>query len=230
MRVRLISFGPLKTVFAEGGEWRELPAGECVSGLLAALRQEGRLNEAMLRTAAVAVNRDYVRGERVLSDGDEVAILPPVSGGSGGHVALVRGRINADAIVQTIKAGNDGAVCIFDGIVRDNTRDRPTLHLDYEAYEEMALQQMQFLRTEALSQFKVRDVAIVHRLGRLLVGETSVLIVAASAHRGAAFEACQWVIDTLKKTVPIWKREQFVDGAVWADGEPFPDEIAGEAQ
>jgi molybdopterin synthase catalytic subunit len=153
-----------------------------------------------------------------------------VSGGSGGHVALVRGRINADAIVQTIKAGNDGAVCIFDGIVRDNTRDRPTLHLDYEAYEEMALQQMQFLRTEALSQFKVRDVAIVHRLGRLLVGETSVLIVAASAHRGAAFEACQWVIDTLKKTVPIWKREQFVDGAVWADGEPFPDEIAGEAQ
>ena len=229
MRVRLISFGPLKSAFAEGGEWRELRAGESVSGLLAALREEGRVNEAALRTAAVAVNRDYVRGEHVLRDGDEVAILPPVSGGAGGCVELVRERIDADAIVCAIKAGSDGAVCVFDGIVRDNTRGRATLHLDYEAYEEMALKQMQLLRVEAIEHFKVREVAIVHRLGRLQVGETSVLIVVASAHRGAAFEACRWVIDTLKKTVPIWKKEQFADGAVWADGEPFPDEIAGNA-
>jgi molybdopterin synthase catalytic subunit/molybdopterin converting factor small subunit len=230
MRVRLISFGPLKAVFAEGGEWRELRAGESVSGLLAALREEGRVSEAALRTAAVAVNRDYVRPEHVLCDGDEVAILPPVSGGAGGRVELVRGRIDADAIVRAIKAGSDGAVCVFDGIVRDNTRGRATLHLDYEAYEEMALKQMQLLRAEAIEHFSVRDVAIVHRLGRLQIGETSVLIVVASAHRGAAFEACRWVIDTLKKTVPIWKKEQFADGAVWADGESFPEEIAGEAQ
>jgi molybdopterin synthase catalytic subunit len=228
MRVRLISFGPLKSVFAEGGEWRELRPGENVSGLLAALRTEGRLSEAALRTAAVAVNRDYVRGEHVLSDGDEVAILPPVSGGADGHVALVRERIDADAMVRAIKAGSDGAVCVFDGIVRDNTRGRATLHLDYEAYEEMALKQMQLLRAEAIAHFMVRDVAIVHRLGRLQVGETSVLIVVASAHRGAAFEACRWVIDTLKRTVPIWKKEHFMDGAVWADGEPFPEAIAGE--
>jgi molybdopterin synthase catalytic subunit/molybdopterin converting factor small subunit len=227
MRVRLISFGPLKAVFAEGGEWRELRAGESVSGLLGALREEGRLSEAALRTAAVAVNRDYVHGEVVLKDGDEVAILPPVSGGAG-NVALVRERIDADAIVSGIKAGSDGAVCVFDGIVRDNTRGRATLHLDYEAYEEMAVKQMELLRAEAMEQFKVRDVVIVHRLGRLGVGETSVLVVVASAHRGAAFEACRWVIDTLKKTVPIWKKEQFVDGAVWADGEPFPEEIRGE--
>jgi molybdopterin synthase catalytic subunit len=230
MRVRLISFGPLKSVFAEGGEWRELRPGENVSGLLAALRTEGRLSEAALRTAAVAVNRDYVRGEHVLSDGDEVAILPPVSGGADGHVALVRERIDADAMVRAIKAGSDGAVCVFDGIVRDNTRGRATLHLDYEAYEEMALKQMQLLRAEAIAHFMVRDVAIVHRLGRLQVGETSVLIVVASAHRGAAFEACRWVIDTLKRTVPIWKKEHFMDGAVWADGEPFPEAIAGETR
>jgi len=230
MRVRLISFGPLKSAFAEGGEWRELRAGESVSSLLAALREEGRVSEAALRTAAVAVNRDYVRGEHVLSDGDEVAILPPVSGGTDGKIELVREPIDADAIVRAIKAGSDGAVCVFDGIVRDNTRGRSTLHLDYEAYEEMALKQMELLRAEAIEHFNVRDVAISHRLGRLVVGETSVLIVVASAHRGAAFEACRWVIDTLKKTVPIWKKEQFVDGAVWADGEPFPDEIAGDTQ
>jgi molybdopterin synthase catalytic subunit len=128
-------------------------------------------------------------------------------------------------IVAGMKAGADGAVCVFDGIVRDNSRGRKTLHLDYEAYREMALEQMRGLAAEAVTRFGVRDVAVVHRLGRLVVGETSVLIVVASAHRGAGFEACRWLIDTLKKTVPIWKKEQFVDGAVWADGEAFPSAL-----
>jgi molybdopterin synthase catalytic subunit len=92
----------------------------------------------------------------------------------------------------------------------------------------MALEQMRRLSTEALARFGVRDVAVVHRLGRLMVGETSVLIVVASAHRAAAFDACRWLIDTLKKTVPIWKKETFADGAVWANGEPFPEELAAE--
>ena len=131
--------------------------------------------------------------------------------------------IDAAGITAGIKAGADGAVCIFDGIVRNNTRGRETLHLDYEAYREMALTQMQGLATEAIAKFGVRDVALVHRLGRLVVGETSVLIVVASAHRGVAFEACRWLIDTLKKQVPIWKKETFVDGVVWADGEAFPE-------
>jgi molybdopterin synthase catalytic subunit len=131
----------------------------------------------------------------------------------------------AAEILSEIKAGPDGAVCVFDGIVRDNTRGRKTLYLDYESYREMALEQMKGLAEQAVARFAVRDVALVHRLGRLTIGETSVLIVVASAHRGAAFDACRWLIDTLKKTVPIWKKEQFVDGAVWADGEPFPDEI-----
>jgi molybdopterin synthase catalytic subunit len=133
--------------------------------------------------------------------------------------------------VAEIKAGSDGAVCVFDGIVRDNTRGRKTLHLDYEAYREMALEQMRGLAAEAVTKFGVRDVALVHRLGRLRVGDTSVLIVVASAHRGAAFDACRWLIDTLKKTVPIWKKEQFVDGAIWADGEPFQEEqrVSGSA-
>jgi molybdopterin synthase catalytic subunit len=140
-------------------------------------------------------------------------------------IEIVDGPIGAEAIVAGLKAGSDGAVCVFDGIVRDNTRGRQTLHLDYEAYREMALEQMHGLAAQAVERFGVRDVALVHRLGRLTVGETSVLIVVASAHRGAAFEACRWLIDTLKKTVPIWKKETFVDGVVWADGEPFPAEL-----
>jgi molybdopterin synthase catalytic subunit len=142
------------------------------------------------------------------------------------RVEIVDARIDADAIVAGTKAGSDGAVCVFDGIVRDNTRGRRTLYLDYESYREMALEQMKKLAADAVERFRVRDVALVHRLGRLMVGETSVLIVVASAHRGAAFDACRWLIDTLKKTVPIWKKETFADGAVWADGEPFPDQIA----
>src|ERR1700722_10966426 len=121
--------------------------------------------------------------------------------------------------------GEDGAVVVFDGIVRNNTRGRRTLFLVYEAYEEMALRQMRALAEEAVAVHGVRQVAMVHRLGRLEVGETSVLIAVSSAHRAQAFEACRWMIDTLKKTVPIWKKEHFEDGAVWADGEPFPSEL-----
>ncbi len=141
------------------------------------------------------------------------------------RVEMTRAVIDSAALVEAIKAGTDGAVCVFDGIVRNNTRGRTTLYLDYEAYEAMALTQMRGLAREALTRYGVRDVALVHRLGHLEVGESSVLVVVASAHRGAAFDACRWLIDTLKKTVPIWKKEHFIDGAVWADGEPFPDEI-----
>lgn len=234
VRIRLLSFGPWREVLAEGGEWRELSEGAAVGDLLVSLQIEGRFEARALQSAAVAVNQEYVRASRLLREGDEVAILPPVSGGTpqgaAGHVGLVRELIDSEAILRDIKAGTDGAVCLFDGIVRDNTRGRPTLHLDYEAYEEMALKRMQGLRLDAIARFGVREVAIVHRLGRLVVGETSVLIAVASAHRGAGFEACRWVIDTLKKTVPIWKREQFVDGAVWTDGEPFPEDLVGAAE
>ena len=144
---------------------------------------------------------------------------------SSAPIAIVDEAIPSDQIVAAIKAGSDGAVCVFDGIVRDNTRGRQTLYLDYEAYRDMALQQMKRLAAEAKQKYGVREISLVHRLGRLHVGDTSVLIVVASAHRAAAFDACRWLIDTLKKTVPIWKRETFADGVVWADGEPFPEQL-----
>jgi molybdopterin synthase catalytic subunit len=139
---------------------------------------------------------------------------------------LTRSTIDAERIVAAAKHAEDGAVVVFDGIVRNHTRGRRTLHLDYEAYEEMAVKKMQELAREARARFGVRHVTMIHRLGRLEVGETSVLIVVASAHRAKAFEACRWLIDTLKKTVPIWKKETFVDGTVWAAGEPFPEGLA----
>lgn len=232
IRVRLLAFGSMKTMVAAGGEWRQVGQDATVTDLLADLCREGAADATALSSAAIAVNQQYSARTRTLNDGDEVAILPPVSGGlatepSVDVIALVREPIDSASIERAIKSGADGAVCVFDGIVRDNSRGRRTLHLDYEAYEEMALQQMRLLRTEAIEHFGVREVAIVHRLGRLVVGETSIFIAVASAHRGAAFDACRWVIDTLKTTVPIWKKEQFVDGAAWADGEPFPDDLAG---
>jgi molybdopterin synthase catalytic subunit len=144
------------------------------------------------------------------------------------HCAIVREPIDVSEIKEDLADPEDGAAVLFEGVVRNNTRGRRTLYLDYEAYESMALNEMEKLAQAALERFKVRDVCLVHRLGRLAIGETSVLIGVASPHRVAAFEACRWLIDTLKKTVPIWKKEYFEDGAVWADGEPFPEEIRAE--
>jgi molybdopterin synthase catalytic subunit len=141
------------------------------------------------------------------------------------HASLMREPIDAAAISKAIRRPADGAVAIFDGIVRNHSRGRRTLYLDYSAYETMALRQMEQLAQQALAQFEVRDVKIIHRVGRLAIGDTSVFIAVASAHRAAAFDACRWLIDTLKQTVPIWKKEYFEDGAVWADGEPFPATI-----
>jgi molybdopterin synthase catalytic subunit len=144
---------------------------------------------------------------------------------SGLRASITRQAIDTQRHLLGLKRGEDGAAVVFEGVVRNQTRGRRTLYLDYEAYEEMALRELEKLVAEALQKFRIRDVAIVHRLGRLEIGEASVLIVVVSAHRGPAFDACRWIIDTLKKTVPIWKKEYFEDGAVWADGEPFPAEI-----
>lgn len=143
------------------------------------------------------------------------------------HCAIVHTPIELRDIKAVLEHSEDGAAIFFEGVVRNNTRGRRTLYLDYEAYEAMALSEMERLAQAALERFRVRDVRLVHRLGRLEIGETSVVIGVGSAHRGAAFEACRWLIDSLKKTVPIWKKEHFEDGAVWADGEPFPEEIGG---
>ncbi len=235
MKIGVLFFGVLKDVVGRSTETVDLPEGARVRDVLFYYARAAPRFEAMVPALAISVNREYSGADRTLREGDEVGLLPPVSGGSaedgevpgGGReeVRIVREPIDAEAVVRRLKQPSDGAAVIFDGVVRDNTRGRSTLYLDYEAYEAMALQQMESLAAEARARFGVRGASIVHRLGRLQIGETSVLIVVAAAHRGAAFEACRWIIDTLKKTVPIWKKEYFEDGAVWADGEAFPEEI-----
>lgn len=135
---------------------------------------------------------------------------------------LVREPINQTALIRHVRADEDGAVVTFDGCVRNHSHGRRTLYLDYESYETMALAKMQEILAEIHAKFPVHRVAMVHRLGRLEIGETSVFIAVSSPHRPAAFEACRFAIDTLKRTVPIWKKEYFEDGAVWADGEIPP--------
>lgn len=224
MQVRVLLFGALKDVLARGSDTVELADGTTVGQLLAHYVQRTPQMANFADTLAVAVNREYATASDVLHQGDEVALLPPVSGGAetASIIRLQREAIQSSALLSQLKLGEDGAVVVFDGIVRDNTRGRRTLYLDYEAYEDMALAQMRSLVLDAKQRFDVRDITLVHRLGRLEVGETSVWIAVASAHRAAAFEACRSIIDTLKKTIPIWKKEYFEDGAVWADGEPFP--------
>ncbi|MBS1805718.1 MAG: molybdenum cofactor biosynthesis protein MoaE [Acidobacteria bacterium] len=227
MHVRILPFGILKESLGSEPFGLDLPGGSTVADLLARLGVHSPIVESL--GIAVSVNAEYAERNRTLSDNDEVGLLPPVSGGAGPlelpslkRIRLTREVIDADSLVRAAKQGEDGAVVVFDGIVRNNSRGRQTLYLDYEAYEEMAMKQMGELAGEAVKKFGVRYVSIIHRLGRLQVGETSVLIIVSSAHRAQAYEASRWLIDTLKKTVPIWKKETFVDGAVWADGEPFP--------
>jgi molybdopterin synthase catalytic subunit len=133
---------------------------------------------------------------------------------------LVRNPIDMPALAQHVRAPEDGAIATFDGFVRNQSHNRPTLYLDYEAYESMALAKMQEIAVQLHEKYAIHRVAIVHRLGRLEIGETSVFIAVSAPHRAAAFDACRFAIDTLKRTVPIWKKEYFEDGAVWADGEP----------
>jgi molybdopterin converting factor subunit 1 len=239
MEVRVLFFGMLKDFVGKDSETLTLPASATLEDVLHHYSEANSQLRQFLPSIAISVNQEYAGRTTRLMQGDEVALLPPVSGGSSGdapeaafpeftpnqYSMIVRQALNTNRVLQDIKNPSDGAVVVFEGIVRNHTCGRRTLYLDYESYEEMALKQMESLAAQALANFKIRDLRIVHRIGRLAIGETSVLIVVASEHRGAAFDACRWLIDTLKRTVPIWKKEYFDDGTVWADGEPFPDEI-----
>lgn len=224
MRVRVLFFGRLKDIVGRAEEEAELSEGARVEDLFARCRN--RFPElAPFRPSVVpSVNQEFAEWRAPLSDGDEVAFLPPVSGGGADVAAedifvLVREPIRATEIVTRVKASQDGAVVVFDGFVRDHSGGKQTLYLEYEAYEPMALGKMREIGAGIRESFPVHRIAIVHRLGRLEIGETSVLIAISARHRAAAFDACRFAIDTLKRTVPIWKKEFFRDGAVWAEGE-----------
>jgi molybdopterin synthase catalytic subunit len=236
MRVRVLFFGRLKDITGCAEAWAELDDGAVLEDLFTRYGRQFPALAAFRPSLVASVNEEFAEWRVALHAGDEIAFLPPVSGGTSANLStaapdvfceIVRAPIRAKEIVAALKAPADGAVVVFDGIVRNNSTGRETLYLEYEAYESMALKQMRAIGEQTRKQFSIHRIAIVHRLGRLDIGETSVLIAVSSAHREAAFDACRFAIDTLKRTVPIWKKEFFRDGAVWVEGtipstKPFP--------
>jgi molybdopterin synthase catalytic subunit/molybdopterin converting factor small subunit len=177
-----------------GDLWVELDLGDEPAGLL------------------YAVNRRYVDREHGLADGDEVALIPPVSGGD---FRLTEQPIDVDAVIAEVADERAGAVATFLGTTRSQSRGRTVLHLEYEAYAGMAEQVMEEIAEKLMAKHELCDVAITHRIGRVGIGETSVAIAVSAPHRHAALAACQEAIDTLKETVPLWKKEVYEGGEEW---------------
>ena len=229
MILRVLFFGQLKDVVGVAEESFMAPEKCNLGDVFGSYVERFPALAGFRDSTAAAINQEYSRWDHALKSGDEVAFLPPVSGGAPepfeNIVQIVREDILTEEIVASLKAAEDGAVVVFEGIARNHSRGKQTLHLEYEAYQSMALAKMREISDHVQRHFEIDRLAIVHRLGRIEIGETSVLIAVSSAHRAAAFNACRYGIDTLKRTVPIWKKEFFADGAVWSQGE----KIAAEA-
>ena len=224
MRVRVLFFGQLKEIVGAAQDEAELSDGARVEDLFERYGRRFPKLAEFRPSIAASVNQEYAEWRAPLAAGDEVAFLPPVSGGQQSAVAedifqLVRDPIDAHALSESLKTPEDGALVVFDGFVRNNFKGQLTLYLEYEAYEPMALAKIREIGAYIRANFPIHRCAMVHRLGRIEIGETSVLIAVSSAHRAAAFDACRYAIDTLKRSVPIWKKEYFAGGAVWAEGE-----------
>jgi len=229
MRVRVLFFGILKELTGCTREDRDFPDGSDLGTVFDSYAHRYPRIREMARSIVMARNQEFADLSTKLGEGDEVAFLPPVSGGAardpleisenGHYFALTRHAIHLPAITARLMTGAEGAVVTFEGTVRNNTRGRRTLCLDYECYEGMALKMMARIGQEIAATHDIERIAMVHRLGRLLIGETSVAVIVTAAHRRAAFEASLEGINRLKKLVPIWKKEYFVDGEVWVEGE-----------
>jgi molybdopterin synthase catalytic subunit len=236
LRVRVLFFGSAREIAGSSELELELnapaSAASALEEVLARYPELRRFGRSLL----MAVNQEYAREDLEVRDGDELALFPPVSGGAGAEEAttttadeskdffeLVTGPIDVGRVARRIVPPECGATVTLDGYVREWTRGRRSLYLVYEAYPRMALSEMRRLGREARASFEIAHIGIVHRTGRLEIGETSVCIAVSAPHRRAAFEACEWAIKELKRTVPIWKKEFYEDGEVWVEGEGAPE-------
>jgi molybdopterin synthase catalytic subunit len=228
MRIRVLFFGLLKDICGRAEDLLELPAGASLRSVFDHYAGLFPQLAGMAQSIVLARNREFAPPSEILADGDEVALLPPVSGGAfpyeiaepeGHFFALTRDPIDTRAAESHLLQGFDGALVTFHGVVRNNTRGRATLRLEYECYEQMAIRKMAEIGRGIAGQFAISRIALIHRLGTMEIGETSVLVVAAAPHRKPAFEAALEGINRLKRLVPIWKKEFFEDGEVWVEGE-----------
>ncbi|MGH9929623.1 MAG: molybdopterin converting factor subunit 1 [Pyrinomonadaceae bacterium] len=238
--VRVLFFGAARDATGQGEVDLVLPSTPTAASALAAVLKEFPALARFGRSLLFAVNQEYAQADREVHDGDELAVFPPVSGGSTGTAGeppastleaterdkhqhdffeLTADPIDVGAVARRVVLPECGATVTLDGYAREWTRGRRTLHLFYEAYAPMAERELERLGREAHERFDIAHIGIVHRTGRLEIGETSVVIAVSAPHRRAAFEACEWAIKELKRTVPIWKKEIFADGEVWVEGE-----------
>ncbi|HEX8773684.1 MAG TPA: molybdenum cofactor biosynthesis protein MoaE [Pyrinomonadaceae bacterium] len=232
LRVRLLFFGAAREIAGSAEIELALSAPASAASALAEVLSRYPELRRFGRSLLVAVNQEYAPEDLEVRDGDELALFPPVSGGaaeaattadeSRDFFELVTEPIDVGEVARRIVPRECGATVTLDGYVREWTRGRRSLYLIYEAYPAMALSEMRRLGREARASFEIAHIGIVHRTGRLEIGETSVCIAVSAPHRRAAFEACEWAIKELKRTVPIWKKEFYEDGEVWVEGEGAP--------
>lgn len=228
MRIKVLFFGFTHDVTGLREEQVEIGEGENLQGLRRFYENRfPRLGE-LAGSLLFAVNQQIAGPLDVLHEGDEVAFMPPVSGGMDQNCYRITGeKITASELAKLLQAPEDGAVVTFEGVVRNHSGGQKTLYLEYEAYTPMAVRKMEEIGAEAKEKFRINSVGIIHRTGRLEIGETSVAIIVTAAHRRPAFEACHYLIDRLKQAVPVWKKEYFEDGAVWVEGEGRKQVLAG---
>jgi molybdopterin converting factor subunit 1 len=222
MQVRLLFFATLKDIVGARQLQLDLPSGSTIGDLLTLLESSYPRFKDYRPVLLTAINEDYVDKNARINEGDEVAIFPPVSGGeahANPMVVITRDPIDAQKVARELLRGEDGAICVFEGVVRNNSKGKRTLHLVYEAYESMAFKKLEEIGEFVRQAWDIDRIALIHRLGHMDIGETSVAVIVTSAHRRAAFDACHYAIDKLKKVVPIWKKEFFEDGEIWIEGQ-----------
>jgi MoaE-MoaD fusion protein len=235
VRIRVLFFGVVKEITGGREASVDLAAGATLETVFNHYASEFPKLAGMSQSLVLARNLEFVPRTTALQENDEVAFLPPVSGGasepqgptyssaietSEGHFfAISRHPLDARVLAARLVRGEDGALVTFEGVVRNNTKGRATLYLDYEGYETMALKVMADLGRAIAASHAIGRIAMVHRLGRMEIGEASVIVAVSAPHRKPAFEAALEGINRLKKTVPIWKKEFFADGEVWVEGE-----------
>lgn len=222
--VRVLFFGAARDAVGSNQIEITLDAPVTVASASRSLVEKYAGLERFGRSLLFAVNQEYATPETVIGEGAEVAVFPPVSGGAGhDFFELTTQPIDVGVVARRVVLPECGATVTLDGYAREWTKGKQTLYLVYEAYDSMALTEMQRLGVEAHKQFDIAHIGIVHRTGRLEIGETSVVIAVSAPHRKAAFQACEWAIRELKRTVPIWKKEVYADGEEWVEPQISAD-------
>ncbi len=219
MRVRLLLFAGLREAVGTKEHLLELEDASSLAQVLQRAEQELPQVARYRGRLLVSLNEDRAPLDTPVHDGDEVALLPPMSGGSA-SARVQAAPLSMDELLAEVTGPRCGGVVTFTGVVRDHSRGQAIDHLEYEAYVPMAEREMQSIVDEAQRRWPEARLAMCHRIGKLQIGDTAVMVAAAAPHRAEAFEACRFAIDTLKQTVPIWKKEFSEEGTYWVEENP----------